>query len=219
MRTVLLNQTPVAINSIFGIGRNYVAHAAELGNVAETNEPLVFGKPNSALHREDEGDIILPTWSNDVHHECELVILIGSGGQNILLDDAYLHIAGLGIGIDLTARDVQTQLKNKGYPWLKAKGFAHSAAVSSFISVPIERFQSPFSFSLTVNGQTRQVGNTNNMIFNIPFMISYLSKIYGLSEGDLIFTGTPEGVAKMQAGDCLNLALDGLVNAQFRVAL
>ncbi|MBV8680382.1 MAG: fumarylacetoacetate hydrolase family protein [Aquitalea sp.] len=216
MAVVRMDGVEQTVSNIFCIGRNYAAHVAELGNQLE-EEPLVFLKPTSALSLNGQ-DIALPTYSNDVHHECELVLLIGKGGHDIPVADALSHIAGVGIGLDLTARDVQSEAKKGGKPWTKAKGFRHAASVSDFVAVSHVDVSRPFSFSLQVNGETRQQGDTSLMLYPLATIISYLSQTYGLTAGDLIYTGTPQGVAALQAGDVLHLQLDGVVSADWTVA-
>lgn len=216
MAVVQLDGQSVAVANVFCIGRNYAAHAAELGNAVEA-EPLVFLKPTSSLIAEGE-PLRLPAYSSDVHHECELVLLIGKGGNDIAPSEALEHVAGYAIGLDMTARDVQGVAKQKGLPWTKAKGFRGAATVSAF--VPAERVSDPdqLVFSLKVNGEARQQGDTRLMLFPVPAIIHYLSTVYGLSAGDLIYTGTPEGVAAVKPGDRLHLALQGLVSAEWSVA-
>jgi 2-keto-4-pentenoate hydratase/2-oxohepta-3-ene-1,7-dioic acid hydratase in catechol pathway len=216
MAHVIFNGLSVRVGNIFCIGRNYAAHAAELGNPVE-EEPLVFLKPTSALLLPGK-PIVLPAFSRDVHHECELVLLIGKGGHDIDEANALSHVAGYGIGLDLTARDVQSQAKAKGQPWTKSKGFRGGACLSELI--PASRVADPgaLTFHLDVNGQTRQRGDTALMLFKVPYLVSYLSRVYGLSEGDLIYTGTPEGVAALQSGDHVELTLGDLVSAEWSVA-
>jgi len=216
MRHVILDgrETPVA--TIFCIGRNYAAHAAELGNAVE-EEPLVFLKPLSSLLPQGE-PIVLPTWSADIHHEGELVVLIGRGGRNIPESGALSCIAGFGIGLDLTARDVQSELKKKGHPWTRAKGFPGAACVSEFVPVPAAGLPDVFRFSLEVNGEIRQKGDTSLMLFSLARIIAHLSSLYGLQEGDLIYTGTPEGVGPLVSGDTVSLTLEGHPGAVWRVA-
>ncbi|MBI3144339.1 MAG: fumarylacetoacetate hydrolase family protein [Pseudogulbenkiania sp.] len=216
MAVVQLNGQNVTVANVFCIGRNYAAHAAELGNAVEA-EPLVFLKPTSSLIAEGE-PLRLPAYSSDVHHECELVLLIGKGGNDIAPSEALQHVAGYAIGLDMTARDVQGVAKQKGLPWTKAKGFRGAATVSAF--VPAERVSDPdqLVFSLKVNGEARQQGDTRLMLFPVPAIIHYLSTVYGLSAGDLIYTGTPEGVAAVKPGDRLHLELQGLVSAEWSVA-
>lgn len=186
--------------SIYCIGRNYAQHAKELGN-AVPDDPIVFLKPQSAL-ASHPAILQLPESSNDVHHEVELVIAIGTRGKKIAPDKAGGHIAGFGIGIDFTARDIQSVAKSAGLPWAVAKGFDGFAPLSDFIPYDGQDLTNT-EIRLTVNGTLRQHGTTNEMIFSIPHLISYLSGIFTLYPGDLIFTGTPAGVAKVVSGDVL----------------
>lgn len=217
MKHVFLAGIEQPVSNIFCIGRNFAAHAAELGNRVE-NEPLVFIKPTSALSLETQ-TIILPSYSKDVHHECEIVVLIGRGGDNLTEERALEHVAGYGIGLDLTARDMQTIEKEKGHPWSRSKCFRHAACVSGF--VPADQVKKPQSltFDLHVNGDLRQHGDAGLMLFPIARIISHLSTVYGLNAGDLIYTGTPQGVAQLHPGDRLQLDLHGLVRAEFEIAV
>lgn len=204
------------IANIYCIGRNYVRHIEELGNELPT-APVVFMKPTSAvLH--DGGVIALPAFSQAVHHEVELTVLIGRGGRGIPAGEALAHVAGYGVGLDLTARDTQDALKAKGLPWLVAKGFDTSACLSSFL--PPAQLPDPgaMRFSLDVNGAPRQRGDTALMIHPVADIIHYLSGIFTLQEGDVLFTGTPEGVAAIAAGDRLDIALEEKIRASFTVA-
>ncbi|HCD53536.1 MAG TPA: fumarylacetoacetate hydrolase family protein [Balneolaceae bacterium] len=192
-------------HSVFCVGRNYSEHAKEMGhNVSD--EPIIFLKPISALC--DSGSIIeLPAKSNEVHHEAELVVAIGKSGKNIPENNASTYVAGFGIGIDFTARDLQKVAKQNGNPWSVAKGFDQFAPVSTFI--PFTGGEIPdFDIRLEVNGEPRQSSNTKYMIFSIPALISYLSEIFTLQKGDLIFTGTPSGVSAIQSGDKIKATLD-----------
>lgn len=216
MAFVMLDGISCPVANIFCIGRNYSEHATELGNKIET-EPLVFLKPTSALLHEDLA-IVLPSYSTDVHYECELVVLIKDNAQNIAEKNAMDYVSGYGIGLDLTARDVQTVIKAKGHPWAKSKGFRGAACISHFVNSSIIDDPQSIGFSLNVNGETRQSGNSSNMIFSIAKIISYLSHIYGLSAGDIIYTGTPAGVAAIHPGDILEMNLHGFLKAQFKVA-
>ncbi len=216
MPSVMLAGREITVSNIFCIGRNYAAHVAELGNRPEP-EPLVFLKPSSALLG-DGGTIRLPAYSQDVHHDTEVVLLMGRDAHGVSEAEACSYIAGYGIGLDLTARDTQSELKAKGMPWTKAKGFATAACVSAFVPADEVSQPSGMDFSLTVNGVLRQQGDTGMMVFPIPFLISFLSRHYGLTAGDLIYTGTPEGVARLVSGDQLELALQGHTRARFTVA-
>lgn len=192
-------------HSIFCIGRNYAEHAKEMGHLPPS-EPIVFLKPLSALCT--DGSLInLPPQSTDIHHEVELVLAIGKSGKNISESDAWDHIAGFGIGIDFTARDLQKQAKDKGQPWSIAKGFDHFAPVSNFIKLNAGESIESLELKILVDGELRQHGNTDHMIFSIPELVSFLSTIFTLTEGDLIFTGTPEGVSAVQAGNNIEAIL------------
>lgn len=205
MKNSLPGIPELEINNLFCIGRNYALHAKELNNPVP-DEPLVFLKPNSAILM-NGGKVTLPDQSNDVHHEVELVIAIGKKGKNIPEEDAHLYIAGYGIGIDLTARDLQRKAKESGKPWTTAKGFDTFAPISSFNKFNTLSELQGLELELRVNGETRQKGNTKEMLFPLPALVSYLSGIFTLQAGDLIFTGTPAGVGPVQKGDQLEATL------------
>lgn len=213
----MVDGMPVNVTNIFCIGRNYAAHIKELGNQQEA-EPIVFLKPLSALSFEKQA-ICLPDWSHDIQYEAELVVLIGKSGKHIEKKDAFSHVAGYGLGLDLTARDHQTRAKAAGLPWTLCKGFDQSACLSRFI--PASALPTPEDtwFSLSVNGERRQLGKTTFMLFDLPTLIAYLSKVFTLSQGDLIFTGTPEGVSTLFPGDHLLLKLEDKLTAEFVVTL
>lgn len=196
----------LTIGSIFCIGRNYQQHALELGN-SVPDEPMVFLKPASSLIGDGES-IHLPPQSNEVHHEVELVIAIGKKGKNIPEQDALNYITGYGIGIDVTARDIQQKAKDRSHPWSMAKGFDTFAPISTFMPIQPNTDFGSMDISLAVNGTIRQQGNTVNMIFPVTTLISYLSTIFTLNPGDLIFTGTPEGVSPIKSGDSIQATLN-----------
>lgn len=184
---------------IICIGRNYADHAKELGN-AIPDKPVIFIKPDTALLKGH--DFYLPEFSQEIHYELELVVKISKGGKYILKENAAKHYIDIGLGIDFTARDLQTELKNKGLPWELAKGFDGSAAVGDFL--PKQNFDvENLQFSLQINQDIRQDGNTKNMIFSIDEIIAFVSQYFTLKVGDLLFTGTPEGVGKVNEGDVL----------------
>lgn len=205
----------VQVRNIFCIGRNYAAHIAELGNRPEEH-PVVFIKPTSALHTPGT-PIQLPAHSSDVHYEAELVLLIGKAGKNIAEENAFNHIAGYGLGLDLTARDLQSKAKQGGLPWAVAKGFDCAATVTAF--VPIDSIEQPHNieFQMHLNGQLKQHGDIRKMLFPIPYIVRYLSEVFTLQEGDLIFTGTPEGVGALAHKDKVRLVLHGHIDAEFAV--
>jgi acylpyruvate hydrolase len=204
------------VGKILCLGRNYAEHAKEMkAEIPET--PVVFLKPSTALIH--SGDTVnIPPFSKDVHHEVEMVVVIGKGGRNIPRSAAFDHVAGYAVGLDMTLRDVQSDAKKKGLPWTVAKGFDTSAPVSDVVKK--EAITDPHSLplSLTVNGSLRQEGNTRAMIFPVDAIIEYLSSIFTLEPGDLLFTGTPEGVGPVARGDTLEAALGSLVQLRVRVA-
>lgn len=185
---------------IFCVGRNYSEHAKELGNAVPEN-PVIFSKPDTALIKNGE-PFYLPEFSNDVHHEVELVIRISKMGKKIQENFARNYYNEIGLGIDFTARDIQSKLKDKGLPWELAKAFDGSAPLGDFIStdnLDLNQIQ----FSLSKNGTVVQKGNTSHMIFSFDYIVSFVSQYFTLKVGDLIYTGTPAGVSKVQAGDVL----------------
>lgn len=200
------------INNIYCIGRNYAEHAQELGNRVE-EDPVVFSKPNSSLIVGNT--IVLPTFSQDVHYETELVVRISAAAFQIEFDHADAYYDTIAIGLDLTARDLQADLKSKKLPWLLAKGFNGSCYVSDF--VPKQTVQEPIYFALDINGQTVQQGVSSEMVFSIKHIIAFISRYIALQPGDIIFTGTPKGVGKLETGDKLRLMLEGKVMAELQV--
>lgn len=196
---------------IFCIGKNYSEHIRELaGTVPE--EPVVFMKPASSLVR--VGEVVrLPVHGSVVHHEVEAVALIGREGRDIPESSALEHVAGITLGLDLTLRDVQSKLKNKGLPWELSKAFEQSAPIGAFS--PVENFPNlqDIEFSCSVNGCVRQRGNTGEMIYPLVDLISFLSRVWHLVPGDMIFTGTPAGVGPIRSGD--TVVLQGEFLAEF----
>lgn len=186
---------------IICVGRNYVDHIAELANEKPT-DPVLFIKPDTALLEKDKS-FYLPKFSQDVHHEIELVFRVGKVGKNIDAKFAYKYIDSFGIGLDFTARDLQTKLKEKGLPWEKAKAFDGSAFVSSFKAFDESLLKDGISFSLVKNGEIVQTGNSHLMIWKLDILIQEISKYFTLKTGDLIFTGTPAGVGKVSENDLL----------------
>ena len=184
---------------IFCVGRNYSEHAKELGNAVPEN-PVIFSKPDTALLKNGE-DFYLPDFSNDVHYEAELVIKISKMGKKIQEKFASNYYSEIGFGIDFTARDLQTQLKQKGLPWELAKAFDGSAPIGEFLNV--KDLQNPIQFSLLKNGELVQNGNSKDMIFSFDKIVSFISQYFTLKVGDLIYTGTPAGVGQVKIGDKL----------------
>lgn len=200
---------------IICVGRNYADHAKELKNAVPT-EPVLFLKPPTAYVK--EGSLILvPSYCRDLHHEVELGVVIGKGGTAISRSAAMDHVAGYALCLDMTARDVQEDCKSKGLPWTLAKAFNTSCPVSEFI--PKEKLPDPGNVKiwLKVNNQLRQDGHTSHMIFSIPFLVSYISDIITLEEGDLILTGTPRGVGSVQEHDEIEAGIEDVVQMTFSV--
>jgi acylpyruvate hydrolase len=186
---------------IIAVGRNYADHAKELNNPVPA-VPVIFMKPDTALLK-DNKPFYHPDFSEDVHHEIEVVLKISKEGKHINEKFAAGYYEEIALGIDFTARDIQSRHKEKGLPWELAKSFDGSAPVSSF--VPKSQFADIYdlNFNLDVNGQNRQAGNTKNLLFSFEYIIAFVSRYITLKKGDLIFTGTPQGVAKVIIGDRL----------------
>jgi len=182
---------------IICIGRNYAEHAKEMKSELPT-EPVFFMKPDTALLK--EGDFYYPDFTKDLHHEIELVIKISKVGKNIEEQFAHKYYNEIGLGIDFTARDLQSKAKEKGLPWEKAKAFDNSAPIGNFMSIEGLDLNN-INFSLAINGETKQAGNSKDLIFNFDKVISYVSRFVTLKVGDLIYTGTPEGVGPVKIGD------------------
>lgn len=207
-------------SKILCIGQNYAKHIAEL-NSDTPSEPVVFLKPSSALLA-DGGIIDLPAFSQNIHHEVELVVVIGKDGKNISPEKALEYVAGYAIGLDLTARDVQKAAKDKGLPWAAAKGFDTSAPLSELVPASAVANVQNLQLQFSINQNMQQDGNTADMIFDVATLISYLSTIFTLETGDLIYTGTPEGVSQIKKGDVLEAKLcennQTLMQAKWTVA-
>ena len=193
---------------IFCIGRNYFKHIEELNNELPS-ALVVFMKPSTCIVEAGD-DIIYPAHGSELHHELELVLKIGKEGKAVSEEEAPDFIESYTIGLDLTLRDVQQKLKEKGLPWEKAKAFDHSAPLGEFMTYDQNIGLGDFHFQLKVNGILKQEGNTGMMIFPIEKLIVELSKIWTLKPGDIIYTGTPEGVAALAAGDTVEISGDGL---------
>lgn len=216
MYNIEQNGTELPLGNIFCIGRNYTEHILELNNKA-SEEPMVFMKPTQSILASGE-QIIIPKFTQNVHYECEVIVYISKDTNNINPKDALDYIGGLGIGLDLTARDVQDAAKAQGHPWLKAKGFKGAACISSLASINNFTDLEDIEFSLTINDKIVQHGNTKQMIFPITTQIAYLSQIYSLKAGDIIYTGTPKGVGKLNSGDRLKANLADKISATWSVA-
>jgi acylpyruvate hydrolase len=186
---------------VIAIGRNYAAHAKELNNPLPSS-PVIFLKPDTAVLK-DNKPFYLPDFSSDIHYELEVVLKVCKEGKHIAEKFASSYFDEVGLGIDFTARDIQNIHKEKGLPWELAKAFDNSAAISHFIPKDKIEDLNNLQFELKINGETRQNGNTKNILFSFEKIISFVSKYITLKKGDLIFTGTPEGVGQVHQGDKL----------------
>jgi len=186
---------------IICIGRNYVNHIEELQN-ERPDEPVVFMKPDSAILLKQH-PFVIPEFSEDIHHEIEIIVKINKVGKYIEPQFAHKYYEEISVGIDFTARDLQKKLKDKGLPWEKAKAFDGSAVIGDFISKKIFSSLESINFELTNNGKSVQKGNSSLMLWKIDELISYVSQFFTLKIGDIIFTGTPEGVAVVKPNDIL----------------
>jgi 2-keto-4-pentenoate hydratase/2-oxohepta-3-ene-1,7-dioic acid hydratase in catechol pathway len=200
---------------IICIGRNYAEHAKELKNEVP-QEPVFFLKPDTALLK-DNAPFYYPNFSNNIQFEVELVFKICKNGKSILPQFAHKYYQEVTVGIDFTARDIQQQCKEKGLPWEKAKAFDNSAAIGKFIAISELKEKEQIAFSLEVNETEVQKSWSNQMLFNVDQIISYLSNFITLKTGDLIFTGTPEGVGAIKIGDKLVAKIESEVLLNFEI--
>lgn len=189
------------------VGRNYALHAKELGN-AIPEDPVLFLKPSTSLHR--DRDFYLPEFTQQLEYEGEIVLKIAKNGKFIDPTFAWKYVQEVTIGIDFTARDVQSQLKSKGLPWEISKAFDNSASVGQWVPLDTITDKDAIPFQLFLNDVMVQDGNTKDMLFSVPFLISYISKFFTLQTGDYIFTGTPAGVGKLKIGDRLRGFVSGV---------
>ena len=200
---------------ILCIGRNYADHISELKN-ERPSEPVIFLKPDTAILKDNE-PFYHPDFSNDIHYEVEIVLKINKVGKNIEAKFAHKYYDEIGVGIDFTARDLQSKLKEKGLPWEKAKAFNGSAPISGFIPKTQFADLQNLNFHLEVNGEVRQKGNTHLMLWNFDEIIAEISKYFTLKTGDLVFTGTPAGVGKIVVGDKLTAFVESEEMMNFEV--
>jgi 2-keto-4-pentenoate hydratase/2-oxohepta-3-ene-1,7-dioic acid hydratase in catechol pathway len=198
---------------IICIGRNYTKHIEELQN-ERPDEPVVFMKPDSSVLLKQH-PFVIPEFSEDIHHELEIIVKINKVGKYIDAKFAHKYYDEIGVGIDFTARDLQQKLKDKGLPWEKAKAFDGSAVIGDFMQKSAFNSLENLTFELTNNGVTVQKGNTDFMLWKIDELIAYVSQYFTLKIGDIIFTGTPEGVAAVRPDDILEGFLEG--NKLFRI--
>ncbi|AHF81224.1 fumarylacetoacetate hydrolase family protein [Thermococcus paralvinellae] len=195
-------------SKIISLGRNYAEHAKELGHEVP-KEPVIFLKPPSTLIGPNQ-IIILPRKNKEIHHEVELAVIIGKRGKNIPKERAMDYVLGYTILLDITARDLQWEAKRKGLPWTVAKGFDTFAPIGPRIVPKEELDPSDLEIGLKVNGEVRQLSRTSKMIFKIPEIIEYISSIMTLEKGDIIATGTPEGVGPLRHGDTVEAWIEGI---------
>ena len=200
---------------ILCIGRNYADHINELNN-ERPSEPVIFLKPDTAILKDNE-PFYHPDFSNDIHYEVEIVLKINKVGKNIEAKFAHKYYDEIGVGIDFTARDLQSKLKEKGLPWEKAKAFNGSAPISGFIPKTQFADLQNLNFHLEVNGEVRQKGNTHLMLWNFDEIIAEISKYFTLKSGDLVFTGTPAGVGKIMVGDKLTAFIESEEMMNFEI--
>lgn len=205
-----------SVGKIVCIGQNYPKHNKEM-NSSYPESPILFLKPSTAIIHEGSS-IILPEYSKEVHHEVELALLVSKLAKNIPARDWREFIAGAGIALDLTLRDHQRKAKDGGLPWSVSKGFDRSCPVSEFVPIKDISDIQNLGLELEVNGEIRQAGSTSEMIFKVDQLISFISRIFTLEPGDLVLTGTPAGVSKLNHGDMLNAKIDKIGSVSFNVA-
>lgn len=193
--------------SIYCIGRNYVAHAKELGNEVPTS-PVIFMKPSTALLNKGE-HLTIPSFTKDLHYEAELVLRVNKVAKKVKNANVMDYCDAISVGIDFTARDVQNDLKAKGLPWEKAKAFDDSAIIGEWIPLTEDMFENPFHYSMTQNGNTVQEGDSSLMIYGLPQIIESITEFFTLYPDDLIYTGTPAGVGPTHPGDVFEGFFEG----------
>lgn len=204
------------VHRIYCIGRNYAEHAKEMGASVERSQPMFFMKPADAIVV-DGADVPYPSATQDLHHEVEMVVALAHGGRDIPRERALDCVFGYGVGLDLTRRDLQAVAKAKGHPWDAAKGFDASAPVSALRPAADIGHPSDTLLTLEVNGERRQQANITDMLFDVAAIIHELSKLWTLAPGDLVFTGTPAGVAALRRGDHVVATLAGVARLEARI--
>lgn len=204
------------VRRIYCVGQNYADHAIEMGSDPTRNPPFFFLKSADCLVT-DGADFPYPVKSDNVHHEVELVVALKEGGRDIPVEKALDHVFGYAVGIDMTRRDLQAEAKKDGRPWELGKSFDHSAPCSALVPVAECGHLAKGTIALSVNGETRQSGDLNQMIWKVAEAISYLSTYFTLYSGDLLFTGTPAGVGPVRRGDEVVATIEGLPRLSVRV--
>ena len=204
------------VRRVYCVGRNYAAHTIEMGGDPDREEPFFFQKnPDDLLT--DGADFPYPDRSSDVHHEIEMSVALGKGGRNISLESALDHVWGYGVALDMTRRDLQAACKKAGRPWEIGKAFDRSAPASELVAASEIGHPTDGAIWLKVNGEVRQQGDLNHMIWKVPEMIAYLSGLFTLAPGDIILSGTPAGVGPVARGDELEGHVDGVGDLRLRV--
>lgn len=220
MLNIVGSEEKFEVNNIFCVGKNYLNHIIEFGHTEPPKNPVIFFKPNSALVQNNSVINVPQIYgipiSKDVHYETEMVVAIGKDGFNVHESGAEELILGYSIGLDLTLRDLQSYAKKSGLPWGTAKGFSNSAPVGDIVLKKDIPDPMNCTIELNINNTIKQFSSTSLMILNIYKLVSYISSIFGLCKGDLIFTGTPDGVGSLTAGDVLAAKLDDKSNLKVR---
>ena len=204
------------VNRIYCVGRNYAEHAREMGHDPNKEAPFFFMKPSTAIVT-DGGDFPYPSLSKDVHHEMEMVVAIGKSGSNISSTKALEHVYGYGVGLDMTRRDLQGEAKKMGRPWDTGKAFDYSAPCSALLPAAKIGHPSTGEIVLEVNGEVRQKSDLSQLIWNVPDTIAFLSTLFELQPGDLIYSGTPAGVAAVKKGDVMTGRVAGVGSISVKV--
>lgn len=215
------SQRRFAVRRIYCVGRNYAAHAREMGSDPTRDEPFFFCKPANAVCAAAGAEpvrIDYPSVTANLHHEVELVVAIGKAGANIPADQAAQHVWGVAVGLDMTRRDLQGQMKSAGKPWEIGKAFDQSAPIGVLYPVSAVGVMAHAAIWLQVNGEDRQRSDVDQMTWSVPEIIAHLSRYFTLQPGDLIMTGTPEGVGAVLRGDRIDAGIDGLGTLQVNIA-
>ena len=204
------------VGQIYCVGRNYAEHALEMGHDPDREAPFFFMKPAYAV-LQNGGQMQYPALSSDVHHEVELVVALARGGSNVSVRDAMQWVFGYAVGIDMTRRDLQAQAKEKSRPWEAGKTFKHAAPCSAITPLAVTGEMNDGLVRLSINGDERQRGDINQMIWKVPEVISRLSELFLLQAGDLIYTGTPAGVGPIRPGDDIEAQIDKVGSLNIKV--
>ena len=211
---ILDNDAIFPVGKVYCVGRNYADHAAEMGVTLDREHPFFFSKPPQSITQ--AGSIPFPTQTKDLHHEVELVVCIGTKCSNVKKELAHENIFGYGVGVDLTKRDLQDIAKKNGKPWDLSKGFDNSAPISRIVKNE-KTVMKHGEIKLSVNGIEKQSSNLSNMIWGVDEIISWLSKFITLNPGDIIFTGTPAGVGKLNPGDQIDASIESVGSFSFKL--